>query len=102
MYLYLIYYNFTTMHSCFWILQRGGLGKLRYPLLSDLNKKIAADYGVLLDDAGIALRGTFIIDPKGVLRQMTINDLPIGRSVDETYRLVEALQFTEKHGEGKL
>ncbi|MBZ0254134.1 MAG: hypothetical protein K8I02_12410 [Candidatus Methylomirabilis sp.] len=56
------------------------------------------DYGVLLD-GGIALRGLFIIDPKGVVRQITINDLPIGRSVDETLRLIQALEFNEKHGE---
>lgn len=55
---------------------------------------IARSYGVLLEDEGIALRGLFIIDPKGVLRQMTVNDLPVGRSVDETVRLVKAFQFT--------
>ncbi|XP_052864422.1 peroxiredoxin-2 isoform X1 [Anopheles cruzii] len=76
----------------------GGLGKLNYPLLSDLSKKISADYGVLLDE-GISLRGLFIIDPKGVVRQVTINDLPVGRSVDETLRLIKAFQFVEKHGE---
>lgn len=54
----------------------------------------------MLDQEGIALRGQFIIDPNGILRQMSINDLPIGRSVDETIRLIEALQFVEKHGEG--
>lgn len=73
---------------------------LKYPLLSDLTKTIAKDYDVLLEKEGIALRGQFIIDPNGILRQMSINDLPIGRSVDETIRLIEALQFVEKHGEG--
>ncbi|KAF5292480.1 hypothetical protein FQA39_LY14027 [Lamprigera yunnana] len=77
----------------------GGLGKLRYPLLSDLNKVIAKDYNVLIEKDGIALRGLFIIDPKGIIRHMSINDLPIGRSVDETLRLIEAIQFVEKHGE---
>uniref|UniRef100_A0A182IPM1 thioredoxin-dependent peroxiredoxin n=1 Tax=Anopheles atroparvus TaxID=41427 RepID=A0A182IPM1_ANOAO len=76
----------------------GGLGKLQYPLLADLTKKISADYGVLLDE-GISLRGLFIIDPNGVVRQITINDLPVGRSVDETLRLIKAFQFVEKHGE---
>ncbi|XP_055384831.1 peroxiredoxin-2 [Condylostylus longicornis] len=76
----------------------GGLGELHYPLLSDLSKKISNDYGVLLDD-GIALRGTFIIDPNGVLRQYSINDLPVGRSVDEVLRLIKAFQFVDKHGE---
>lgn len=77
----------------------GGLGKLDYPLLADLTKQISADYGVLLEDAGISLRGLFIIDPAGVVRQITINDLPVGRSVDETLRLIKAFQFVEKHGE---
>lgn len=76
------------------------MGKLRFPLLSDINKTIARDYDVLLEKEGIALRGLFIIDPKGVLRQITINDLPIGRSVDEALRLIEAIQFFEKNGEG--
>lgn len=81
--------------------KEGGLGKLKYPLLSDLNKCIASDYNVLLEKEGIALRGLFIIDPKGIIRHMSINDLPIGRSVDETLRLIEALKFVEEHGEGK-
>ncbi|XP_040572051.1 peroxiredoxin [Lepeophtheirus salmonis] len=79
--------------------KQGGLGELKYPLLADFNKKIASDYGVLIEQAGIALRGLFIIDPQGVIRQMTVNDLPVGRSVDETLRLVKAFQFVEKHGE---
>jgi len=78
---------------------KGGLGQLGYPLLSDLNKQIAKDYGVLLEKEGIALRGMFIIDPKGILRQITINDLPIGRSVDEALRLIEAISFADEHGE---
>uniref|UniRef100_V5GZ27 thioredoxin-dependent peroxiredoxin n=2 Tax=Anoplophora glabripennis TaxID=217634 RepID=V5GZ27_ANOGL len=77
----------------------GGVGKLRYPLLSDINKEIAKTYDVLLEKEGIALRGTFIIDPNGILRQITINDLPIGRSVDEALRIIEALRFVEEHGE---
>lgn len=76
------------------------MGKLKYPLLSDITKKISADYGVLLEKEGIALRGSFIIDPQGILRQITINDLPIGRSVDEILRLITALKFVEEHGEG--
>lgn len=77
----------------------GGVGKLKYPLLSDINKEIARSYGVLLEKEGIALRGMFIIDPNGILRQITINDLPIGRSVDEALRIIEALRFVEEHGE---
>ena len=72
----------------------GGLGPTRLPLIADTNKSLARDYGVLIEDAGIALRGLFIIDPKGVLRQITVNDLPVGRSVDEVLRLVQAFQFT--------
>ena len=77
---------------------RGGLGVMSIPLLSDLTKSISRDYGVLTED-GVALRGLFIIDGKGILRQITINDMPIGRSVDETLRLVKAIQFTDKYGE---
>uniref|UniRef100_A0A1Y1K210 thioredoxin-dependent peroxiredoxin n=1 Tax=Photinus pyralis TaxID=7054 RepID=A0A1Y1K210_PHOPY len=77
----------------------GGLGKLKLPLLSDLNKDISRSYNVLLEKDGVALRGLFIIDPKQIIRHISINDLPIGRSVDETLRLVEAIQFFEKHGE---
>lgn len=78
--------------------KQGGLGPLRIPLLSDLTHQIAKDYGVYMEDLGHALRGLFIIDGHGVLRQMTLNDLPVGRSVDETLRLVQALQHTDKHG----
>ena len=77
----------------------GGLGELSYPLVADLNKSIARDYGVLIEGAGIALRGLFIIDPKGVVRAATVHDLPVGRSVDETLRVIKAFQFVEKHGE---
>lgn len=77
----------------------GGLGGLDIPLLSDPTMQIAKDYGVLLEDAGYALRGLFIIDSKGILRQITMNDLPVGRSVDETLRLVQAFQYTDHKGE---
>ncbi|RPD56872.1 2-cysteine peroxiredoxin [Lentinus tigrinus ALCF2SS1-7] len=78
----------------------GGLGPdLKLPLLADKSMTVARDYGVLIEDAGVALRGLFIIDPKGILRQITINDLPVGRSVEETLRLVKAFQFTDEHGE---
>lgn len=91
--------HFSHLAWCNIERKKGGLGQLQYPLLSDLTKQIAADYGVLLPAAGISLRGTFIIDPQGVIRQKSINDLPIGRSVDETLRLIKALQFHEKFGE---
>ncbi|XP_046362388.2 peroxiredoxin-like [Haliotis rufescens] len=79
--------------------KQGGLGGLKYPLLADFKKSVARDYGVLVEDMGVALRGLFIIDPAGIVRQMTINDLPVGRSVEETVRLIQAFQFVEKHGE---
>ncbi|KIJ53323.1 hypothetical protein M422DRAFT_64769 [Sphaerobolus stellatus SS14] len=78
----------------------GGLGPdLKLPLLADRSMQISKDYGVLIEDAGVALRGLFIIDPKGTLRQITVNDLPVGRSVEETLRLVKAFQFTDEFGE---
>ena len=76
----------------------GGLGGLRYPLVSDLTKRISQDYGVLLE-GGVALRGLYLIDKQGVVRAMTVHDLPLGRSVDEALRVLDALQFFEKHGE---
>ncbi|XP_061079422.1 peroxiredoxin-like [Conger conger] len=85
-----------------WINQprnKGGLGPMKIPLLADVQKSISRDYGVLKEDEGIAYRGLFVIDDKGVLRQITINDLPVGRSVDETLRLVQAFQHTDKYGE---
>ena len=73
----------------------GGLGpNLRIPLLADRNMGVARDYGCLIESKGIALRASYLIDPKGVLRQITMNDLPVGRSVDEALRLVQAFQFT--------
>ncbi|KAG0265843.1 Peroxiredoxin-2 [Mortierella polycephala] len=78
---------------------QGGLGEMKIPIIADFTKKIATDYGVLKEDDGVAYRGLFIIDPKQVIRQITINDLPVGRNVDETIRLVEAFQFTDEHGE---
>ncbi|KAG7661832.1 TSA1 [[Candida] subhashii] len=77
----------------------GGLGPINIPLVADTNHSLSKDYGVLIPEEGVALRGIFLIDPKGNLRQITINDLPVGRSVDESLRLLEAFQFTEKYGE---
>lgn len=79
--------------------EQGGLGKIQIPLLSDLTHQISKDYGVYLQDVGHALRGLFIIDGHGILRQITMNDLPVGRSTDETLRLLQAFQYTDKHGE---
>jgi len=76
----------------------GGIGNISYPLVADLDKSISQSYGVLLD-AGVALRGLFLIDRDGIVRHMVINDLPLGRSVNEALRLLHALQFTEQHGD---
>jgi peroxiredoxin (alkyl hydroperoxide reductase subunit C) len=77
---------------------QGGIGQVKFPLVADLNKKIAHDYGVLLE-GGVALRGLFLIDKQGIVRHALVNDLPLGRSVDEILRLIDALQFHETHGE---
>lgn len=76
----------------------GGLGTVNYPLVADLNKTISADYGVLLD-VGIALRGLFIINPEGQIQYQVVHDLGVGRNVDETLRVLEALQTVAKTGE---
>lgn len=76
----------------------GGIGEVAYPLVSDLTKDISRDYGVLINDS-VALRGTFLIDRSGIVRHATLNDLPLGRNVDEMLRLVDALQHNEEHGE---
>nr|AYV89211.1 peroxiredoxin 1 [Tetranychus evansi] len=79
--------------------KQGGLGEMNIPLLADKNLSNSLSYGVYRADDGITFRGLFIIDDKGVLRQITVNDLPVGRSVDETLRLVKAFQYTDRHGE---
>lgn len=78
---------------------KGGIQGVEYPLISDINKTIAKDYGVLHQGEGVAFRGLFLIDKKGVVRHMLINDLPLGRSVDEAIRMVDALAFFEANGE---
>lgn len=76
----------------------GGIGNVQYPIVADLNKQIARAFGVLFNDS-IALRGLFLIDKAGIVRHAVINDLPLGRSIDEALRMVDALQFHEKYGE---
>lgn len=76
----------------------GGIEGLAYPLLADLTKKMAADYQVLTED-GVALRGLFIIDPSGVVQHATVNNLGVGRDVDETLRVLQAFQFVAENGE---
>ncbi|WP_457745387.1 redoxin domain-containing protein [Sulfurimonas sp.] len=78
--------------------EKGGIGRINFPLVADLTKNIARDFDVLLDDA-VALRGSFLIDDKGIVRHAVINDLPLGRNVDEMLRMIDAQQFTDEHGE---
>ena len=75
--------------------KEGGLGHVNIPLLSDMTHQMSKDYGVYLEHLGHSLRGLFIIDSKGIVRQITMNDLPVGRSVDETIRLVQAFQYAD-------
>lgn len=79
-------------------IEKGGIGNIHYPLVSDLTKKISRDYGVLINEA-VALRGLFIMDRDLIVRHLLINDAPIGRSVDEAIRILDAIQYTEKYGE---
>jgi len=79
--------------------KQGGIEGVTYPVVSDLGKSISSDYDVLVEGVGVAYRGLFLIDKDGIVRHQVVNDLPLGRSVDEALRLVDALQFFEKHGE---
>ena len=79
--------------------QKGGIEGVDFPLVSDINKTIATDYEVLIPQEGIAYRGLFLIDREGVIRHQIINDLPLGRSVEETLRILDALIYFERHGE---
>ena len=77
----------------------GGIGQVQYPLIADVKHEICRAYDVEFGPAGVAFRGSFLIDKNGVVRHQVINDLPLGRNVDEMLRMVDALQFTEEHGE---
>lgn len=95
-----------SVDSCFshlaWLntpKSKGGISGVNYPLVSDLNKTIAQDFQVLNEEEGIAYRGLFLIDKEGIIRHEVVNDLPLGRSVDEALRMVDALIYHEKHGE---
>ena len=79
--------------------KNGGIGKVQYPLVSDLTKSITKKYGVMFKDAGIAFRGTFLIDQEGIVRHAVVNDLGLGRNIDESIRMVKALRHHEQHGE---
>lgn len=95
-----------SVDSCFshaaWLntpKSKGGIQGVAYPLVSDLNKSISRSYHVLKEDEGIAYRGLFLMDKQGIVRHCLVNDLPLGRSVDEALRLLDALIFHEQHGE---
>ncbi len=79
--------------------ENGGIGAIDYPLIADLTKSIAADYDVLTGNGAVAFRGLFLIDTNGMVRHQIVNDLPLGRNVEEAIRMVDALQFHEQHGE---
>lgn len=79
--------------------EKGGIGNVQFPMVADLTKQISRDYDVLIEGAGVALRGTFMIDKEGVVRHQVINDLPLGRNVDEAVRMLDALNFLEENGE---
>ncbi|MDX2470177.1 MAG: peroxiredoxin [SAR324 cluster bacterium] len=79
-------------------INKGGIGQVQFPIVADITKSISTDYDVLFDGA-VALRGSFLIDKEGIVRHQVINDLPLGRNIDEMLRMVDALQFNEEHGE---
>lgn len=80
-------------------IDKGGIGAVRYPLVADIKHQICRSFGVEHPQSGVALRGSFLIDQKGIVRHMVVNDLPLGRNIDEMLRMVEALKFHEEHGE---
>ncbi len=95
-----------SIDSCFshiaWLntpRSQGGIQGIEYPILSDIKKEVARSYGVLKEDDGVAYRGLFLIDQEGVVRHLIVNDLPLGRSVDEALRMIDALIFSETNGE---
>ncbi|MDQ5881521.1 MAG: peroxiredoxin 2/4 [Pseudomonadota bacterium] len=79
--------------------EKGGIGQVQYPLVADVKHEICRAYDVEFEAAGVAFRGSFLIDKNGTVRHQVVNDLPLGRNVDEMLRMVDALQFTDEHGE---
>ncbi len=80
-------------------INEGGIGPVKYPLIADINHAICQAYDVEHPDASVAFRGSFLIDKQGMVRHQVVNDLPLGRNIDEMLRMIDALQFTEEHGE---
>ncbi len=79
--------------------EKGGIGPIRFPMVADVKHEIAQAYGIEYTEAGVALRASFLIDKKGIVQHQVVNNLPLGRNVDEMLRVVDALQFHEQHGE---
>lgn len=79
--------------------KQGGIGPVKYAMVADIKREIQKAYGIEHPDEGVALRGSFLIDANGVVRHQVVNDLPLGRNIDEMLRMVDALQFHEEHGE---
>ena len=80
-------------------INEGGIGPVKYPLVADMTHSICKDYDVELPNGSVAFRGSFLIDKEGMVRHQVVNDLPLGRNIDEMLRMIDALQFTEEHGE---
>ncbi|UVK76670.1 MAG: alkyl hydroperoxide reductase, AhpC component [Sodalis sp. Fse] len=80
-------------------IDKGGIGPVKYPMVADVKREIIKAYGIEHPDSGVALRGSFLIDKGGIVRHQVVNDLPLGRNIDEMMRMVDALQFHEEHGE---
>merc|ERR1740123_545284 len=78
---------------------KGGLGDIKIPIIADLTRELSRDYGVMMEKEGHTCRGTFIIDPKGIVRHLSMNDPPVGRNVEEYLRLIQAYQYADQHGE---
>ena len=79
--------------------EKGGIGQVKYPMVADVKHEVCKAYDVEFDEKGVAFRGSFLIDRAGIVRHQVVNDLPLGRDIDEMLRIVDALQFTEEHGE---
>jgi alkyl hydroperoxide reductase subunit AhpC len=91
--------QFSHMEWCKKSRDQGGLGDMKIPIIADVNHKVSEAYGCLVPGEGITFRATYIIDDKGILRHLSVNDTPVGRNVDEIFRLVKAFQWSDKHGE---
>jgi peroxiredoxin 2/4 len=80
-------------------IERGGIGKIHFPMIADVKHEITKAYGIEHPDEGVAMRASFLIDKEGIVQHQVVNNLPLGRNVDEMLRVIDALQFTEEYGE---